>query len=483
MLTLPVLLISLDNTVLGFAVPALSESLEPTSSQLLWIVDVYSFVLSGLLVTMGNLGDRIGRRRLLLIGAFGFSVASAAAAFAPSAETLIGARAALGLAGATLMPSTLSLIRNIFVDPAQRQVAIATWAAMFAVGGALGPIVGGFLLEHYWWGSVFLLGVPVTAVLLVVGRFVLPESRDPNPGPFDLPSSALSMFTMFPAVYAMKKAAEDGLLPIVFFAAAVSVVAGFTFVRRQKRLRSPMIDMTLFQIPRFRAAVSANLVACLGFAGTMFFITQYLQLVVGMGPMRAGVQLLPAMAVSVVGTMAAPTIARAIGVFTTIGAALTTSAIGFLLLSQVSADGSVPLATVAVTVLSAGFGVAMTVAVDSIVTVVPKDKAGAGASVSETGAELGIALGTAVLGSILTAVYRDRLEYVPGVPEEALMHARETLGAATITAAQLGGDLGARLQAVAAGAFTDGVTIAALVAALILVATGWWTTRAGRRAT
>ena len=355
MLTLPVLLISLDNTVLGFAVPALSESLEPTSAQLLWIVDVYSFVLGGLLITMGNLGDRIGRRRLLLIGAFGFSIASTFAAFAPTANTLIAARAALGLAGATLMPSTLSLIRNIFTDPVQRQTAVAAWAAMFAVGGALGPIVGGFLLEHFWWGSVFLIGVPVTLILLVLGRAVLPESRDPNPGPFDLPSSALSLFTMFPAVYTMKKTAEDGLSTIVFVAAAVSVVAGYTFVTRQRRLKAPMIDMSLFRIPRFRSAVSANLVACFGFAGTMFVITQYLQLVVGMSPMRAGLQLLPGVAASIVCTMAAPRLAKTFGIFTTVAAGLTVSAIGFVLLSQLTAEGSVPKATLAVAVLSCGF--------------------------------------------------------------------------------------------------------------------------------
>ena len=481
MLTLPVLLFSLDNTVLGFAVPALSESLEPTSAQLLWIVDVYSFVLAGLLITMGNLGDRIGRRRLLLIGAFGFSIASTFAAFAPTANTLIAARAALGLAGATLMPSTLSLIRNIFTDPVQRQTAVAAWAAMFAVGGALGPIVGGFLLEHFWWGSVFLIGVPVTLVLLVLGRAVLPESRDPNPGPFDLPSSALSLFTMFPAVYAMKKTAEDGLSTIVFVATAVSVVAGYTFVTRQRRLKAPMIDMSLFRIPRFRSAVSANLVACFGFAGTLFVITQYLQLVVGMSPMRAGVQLLPGVAASIVCTVAAPRLAKTFGIFTTVAAGLTVSAIGFVLLSQLTAEGSVPKATLAVAVLSAGFGLTMTVAVDSIVTLVPKDKAGAGASVSETGAELGIALGTAVLGSILTAVYRDQLTSVPGVPDFALVDARETLGAATITTAELGGEAGSALANAAIDAFTDGITVAALVAALVMVATGWWTARSSRR--
>ncbi|HEX7096175.1 MAG TPA: MFS transporter [Acidimicrobiales bacterium] len=480
-LTLPVLLISVDNTVLGFAVPALSEALEPTSAQLLWIVDVYSFVLSGLLVTMGNLGDRIGRRRLLLLGAACFSAASAAAAFAPNANTLIVARAALGFAGATLMPSTLSLIRNIFVDPVQRQFAVAVWSAMFAVGGALGPIVGGLLLEHFWWGSVFLIGVPVTCALIVLGPLLLPESRDPDPGPFDLRSSGLSMLTMFPAVYAMKHVAEHGWTWTPLGAITISSIAGALFLRRQRILESPMIDVSLFSVRRFRSAIAANLAACFGFAGTMFFITQYLQLVVGMSPVRSGLQLLPAVAVSIVFTLLAPEIARRVGAFTTVAGGLTVAAVGFLLLAQVDATGSVPTATVAVAVLSGGVGVAMTVAVDAIVSVIPPAKAGAGASISETAAELGIALGTAVLGSILTAVYRDDLDdSVPGVPADAVDRARETLGAATQTAAELGDTAGRILRDTANAAFTNGVRIGALVAAFVLTTIGWWTARSAR---
>src|SRR5690606_24607431 len=236
--------------------------------------------------------------------------------------------------------------------PMQRQFAVAVWSAMFAVGGALGPIVGGLLLEHFWWGSVFLIGLPVTGALLVIGPLVLPESRDPAAGPFDLPSSALPMLTLFPAVYAMKDIAENGWSWPPLGAVAVALVAGATFLRRQRLIEFPMIDVSLFRLVRFRSAVTANLVACFGFAGTMFFITQYLQLVVGMSPARAGVQLLPAVGASMVFTLLAPNVARRIGAFTTVAAGLTLASIGFVLLAQVDADGSVPLATLATALLS-----------------------------------------------------------------------------------------------------------------------------------
>jgi DHA2 family multidrug resistance protein-like MFS transporter len=475
-LVLPVLIISMDATVLGFAVPALSASLEPSSSQLLWIIDIYSFVLAGLLVTMGALGDRIGRRRLLMFGAAGFSVASLVAAFSPSAGTLIAARAALGIAGATLMPSTLSLIRNVFADARERQIAIAVWATAFAVGSALGPIVGGFLLEHFWWGSVFLIGVPVTAALLVLAPRLVPESSDPHPEPFDLPSAALSMLTMLPVVYAIKVLAENGVSVIPFAAAVVGLSAGTAFVRRQRRLPNPMIDVSLFTVPRFRMAVSGNLIACFGLS-SLFFVTQYLQVVVGMSPMKAGVQLLPALVSSVAFTMLAPLVSRRVGPFAVVAGGLSIAAIGFAMLTQITADGSTALVTVAVVTLNAGLGAAMTVAIDGIMTAIPPERSGAGSSVSETANELGIALGTALLGSIAAAVYRSRLDTVEGVPAESLAHARETLGAAADAADRLGGPAGQTLRDAADAAFVDGVRTAAVVATLALLVAAAWALR------
>lgn len=471
-LTLPVLLISMDNTILAFAVPRLSESLAPSSSELLWIVDVYSFVLAGLLVTMGSLGDRIGRRRLLLAGAAAFSAASLLAAFATSPATLIAARAILGLAGATLMPSTLSLIRNIFTDERQRATALAVWAATFAVGSALGPIVGGVLLEHYWWGSVFLVGVPTTAALLVIAPRVVPESRDPEPGPFDLPSSGLSMLALVPLVYAVKVTAEHGPSATGAVALAVGVGGAVAFVRRQRRIAHPMIDLTLFRVPRFRMAVTANLVACFGFAGSMFFVTQLLQLVSGLSPARAGLQLLPVVAVAVTCTLAAPPLARRIGPFTVVAGGLATSAVGFGLLAL--ADGStLTTPTLAMVVLQLGFGAAMAVAIDGILSAIPPERAGAGASVSETAAELGIALGTAVLGTIGTTIYSRSLDLPPGLGEAAAETARDTLGAAELVARDAG-PLGPAVRLAAEGAFVDGMVVAAVVAAVVTAAVAAW---------
>jgi len=473
-LTLPVLLISMDATILGFAVPRLSEDLQPSGAELLWIIDVYSFVLSGLLITMGNVGDRIGRRRLLLYGAAGFSAASVAAAFAPSAPALIAARAGLGVAGATLMPSTLSLIRNIFRDERRRQFAVAVWATMFSVGAVVGPIIGGLLLEHFWWGSVFLVGLPVTVALLVVGPLVIPESRDPDPAPFDVLSSALSMAAVLPLVYGMKTVAERGWAFTIAPPVVVGLLAGWAFVRRQRRLPVPMIDLSLFAVPKFRVAITANLLTCFGFAGSTFFLTQYLQLVVGLSPTRAALLLLPGAAAGVLATMTAPAMTRRVGTFTVITTGLGTGAAGFLILTGLGVDSSLLQVIAALVVIEAGLCAAITVSIDGIMTVVPPEKAGAGASVSETANELGVALGTAVLGSILVAVYRDRLADAPAA-------AQETLGGAHDVAADLSAAAGDALLAAADAAFTDGVRLASLVTALLLAAVSLASWRVSRR--
>ncbi|MEE2046314.1 MFS transporter, partial [Nocardiopsis tropica] len=246
-LVLPVILISVDSTVLGFAVPALSEDLRPTAGQLLWIVDVYGFVLAGLLITMGSLGDRIGRRRLLMIGSAAFGAASLIAAFSPTAQTLVLARALLGLAGASLMPSTLSLLRNIFLDARQRLLAIAIWASGFSGGAALGPILGGWLLEHFSWGSVFLINLPVMVLILVLVPLLVRESRNPEAGRLDLLSAVLSMAAMLPAVYGIKKLATEGFGVVPIASLAVGLGLGYLFVRRQRQLRDPLIDVGLFR--------------------------------------------------------------------------------------------------------------------------------------------------------------------------------------------------------------------------------------------
>ncbi len=472
-LMLPVLLISMDATILGFAVPVLSEQLGPTSTQLLWIVDIYSFVLAGLLVTMGVLGDRIGRRRLLLIGAAGFSAASLIAAFSTSAGMLMVARALLGLAGSTLMPSTLSLIRNIFPDDRERQTAIALWATAFAVGTTLGPILGGVLLEHFWWGSIFIVNVPVTLVLVVAAPRLIDESRDPSPGRFDLASVALSMATMFPVIWALKSFAAYGASRSSAVWLGVGIVAGVAFVRRQRRLADPMIDVGLFRLPLFRMAVTGNLVSCFALAGSLFMITQYLQLVLGLSALAAGVALLPSSLLAAIAMLASPAAARRFGIFAVIAVGLGAGAVGFVLLTLLHASASPVLAVAAVAVLNAGVSAAMTVAVDGILVVVPPERAGAGAAVSETANELGIALGTAILGSILTALYRPRIDALDA-PGASLDVARESLGAAIVASRQVSDQAAAVLADGARAAFLAGIDTASVVGAVALGVVAVW---------
>lgn len=437
-LALALLLLAVDATVLDLAVPAISADLAPSTPQLLWIIDIYSFVLAGLLVLMGNLGDRIGRRRLLLIGAVGFGIASVLAAWAVSPEMLIAARVLQGVAGATLMPATLGLIRSMFLDPRQRTVAIAVWSAMAGGGAAAGPLLGGWLLEHYWWGSVFLVNLPVMLVLVALGPVLIPESRDPNPGRFDLPSAVLSMLALVPVVYALKESAAHGvsLWPVVI--GVIGVVAGVLFVRRQGRIANPMLDLKLFAVPRFRTAVVTNLLSVFALAGVLFFGSQYLQLVLGHSPMQAGLLLLPGLAASMVASLAAAWLVRVIRPGAVLGGALTIAALGagcFLWLSAESAASTMPF-ILGFLGIGAGVGIALTVSSDLVVSSAPVERAGAAAAVSETAYETGIALGVAVLGSAVMAIFRNGLD-LSRVPGDRAAAASESLGGATEFAREL----------------------------------------------
>ena len=340
-LMLPVLLVSVDNTVLSFALPQIALDLEPTATQQLWIIDAYPLVLASLLVTMGVLGDRFGRRRMLLIGATGFGLVSAAAAFAPSAEWLIVARAAMGVFGAMLMPSTLSLLRSIFANRDQRRLAIAVWAAGFSAGAALGPVVGGILLEHFAWGAVFLMAVPVLVPLLILVPILVPESRDPNPGRFDPTSVALSLLTMVPIVYAIKEFAVHGTespLPLVLFGAGI--VFGVLFVRRQNRLETPMLDMALFRRPTFSGSVLVNLLSVIGLVGFLYFVAQHLQLIVGLSPMEAGLALVPGLLAMIVAGIGVVPIAKRVAPRIVVPVALSFSILGYLLVAVSTSTGA-----------------------------------------------------------------------------------------------------------------------------------------------
>ncbi|WP_448619469.1 MFS transporter [Geodermatophilus sp. URMC 65] len=466
-LALPVLLISIDMTVLGFAVPALTADLGPTSTELLWIVDIYSFLLAGLLVLMGNLGDRIGRRRLLVIGAAAFGCASVVAAFSTTPGMLIGARALLGLGGATLMPSTLALLRSVFTDAHERRLAIAVWAAAFSGGAALGPIIGGVLLEHAWWGSVFLVNAPVMVLLLVGAPLLLPESRNPEPGPFDALSAVLSIAGVLPLVYALKTTAHDGVSVPVLVGLAAGLGLLWTFVRRQRRLAEPLLDLRLFRSRAFSVAVTTNLLTVFALLGLMFFLPQYLMLVLGMSPLAAGLWMLPLAGATVAGSLAAPWLARHLQLRWVIGGGMALTAAGLGLGTALGVDGDRVVLVVAGLLIGGGVGAAEALTNDVILATAPPERAGAAASVSETAYEFGGAMGTAVLGTVGLSVYAADLGSVDGVPAQGTQVARETLGGAAEVAAQLPPDTAAAFLAEAGQAFVTGMHVVLLIAAVL----------------
>jgi DHA2 family multidrug resistance protein-like MFS transporter len=466
-LALPVLLISIDMTVLGFAVPALTTDLGPTSTELLWIVDIYSFLLAGLLVLMGNLGDRIGRRRLLVVGAAAFGGASLVAAFSTTAEVLIAARALLGLGGATLMPSTLALLRSVFPDARERRLAIAVWAAAFSGGAALGPIIGGFLLEHFWWGSVFLVNAPVMVLLLVGAPLLLPESRNPRPGPFDALSAVLSIAGVLPLVYALKTAAHDGVSVPVLVGLAAGLGLLWTFVRRQRRLAEPLLDLRLFGSRAFSVAVTTNLLTVFALLGLMFFLPQYLMLVLGMSPLVAGLWMLPLAGATVAGSLAAPWLARALPLRWVIGGGMALAATGLAAGTMLGVDGDRVVLVVVGLLIGTGVGAAEALTNDVILATAPPERAGAAASVSETAYEFGGAMGTAVLGTVGLSVYAAHLGAVDGVPAQDAEAARETLGGAAEVAAGLPVDTAAAFLAEAGEAFVTGMHVVLGIAAVL----------------
>ena len=469
-LMLPVLLISVDNTVLNFALPEISRELRPTGTQLLWMVDAYPLVLAGLLVPMGALGDRVGRRRLLLVGSTGFAAVSALAAFAPTGEALVAARALLGLFGSMLMPATLSLLRNIFHDPTQRRAAIAVWATGFSAGGILGPVVGGFLLQHFWWGSVFLLAVPVLLPLLVLAPVLVPESRNPAPGPVDVPSAALIMTAMVALVHGIKDLGGDGPSAGVLAAAVLAVAAGALFVRRQLRSPVPMLDLRLFRHAPFTGGLLNNLVASTTFIGFLFFVSQYLQLVEGLPPLEAGLALLPGAVVTIVSGLLVVHVVGVVPPALVLGGGLLVMASGFLLVLLGDLSGGAVL-VVALVVIGLGSGAAQTIAGDLILTEVAPEQAGAASAISETAYELGAGLGVAVLGTAVTATYAARVAVPPGLDPGQAATASETLGGAVDVAAALGPDASGELLASSVAAFEAGVHLSAGIGAALLAGT------------
>ncbi|MGX2998224.1 MFS transporter [Streptomyces sp. JNUCC 64] len=481
-LVLAVLLVAVDATVLGLASPYISEDLAPSGTQLLWIGDVYSFVIAGLLVSMGSLGDRVGRKKLLLVGAVAFGGVSVLNAYATSPEMLILARALLGVAGATLMPSTLALIRNLFHDPRERSVAIGIWGAAASAGAAVGPVVGGFLLEHFWWGSVFLINLPVMAVLVLVGVKLLPESRNPRPGPWDTTSVALSLVGMVGVVYAIKETAAYGVTVAAAGAAVAGGLALYLFVRRQLTLASPLLDMRLFRHRGFSGAVLADLLTILGLAGIVFFLSQFFQLVQGRGPLEAGLAELPAALGAVAAGLVAGTAARRYSVRAVVAGGLAAIGLALAVLTVLDRSTGYPVLGAVLLLVGLGAGLSFTVTADVILSTVPKEHAGSASAVSETAYELGAALGIALLGSVLTGVYRG-FTVPAGTPDGVASAARESLGGAVRAVGALPPDRADALLTAARTAFVDGMRLAAGVGAAVLLATAvaaWYLLRGQR---
>ncbi|GAA0676022.1 MFS transporter [Kitasatospora atroaurantiaca] len=470
-LLLPTLVISMDMGILFFAVPFISTDLRPSGTQQLWIMDMYSFLLAGLLIPMGSLGDRIGRRKLLMAGATGFAAASLLAASADGAAQLIAARALLGITGATLMPSTLALIRNMFHDQKQRQAAMGAWGGAMMAGATLGPVAGGLMLDHFWWGSAFLSAVPVMALVLLTAPFLLPEYRSPQSGSFDVLGAGLSIAAVLPVVYGIKTLSVDGwrLLPALAVAAGLAVGAGL--VVRLRTAAHPLIDLSLFRIRAFSGAITVNTIAMFAMMGFTLFTSQYLQLVKGFSPLTASLwALVPSVGVGAAVGISGALAGRVRPAYLMTGGFLTGAA-GFATMTQVGPDSPLALILTAAGVLAAGTVGTMMLTAEMVVSAAPAEQAGAASATSETASELGSSLGIAILGAAGAAIYKAKLDgQVPAeLPADAARAANDTLGGAVTVASQLPGRLGEQLLEATRAAFADGMHVAAVVGLVCMI--------------
>ncbi|MDX8056480.1 MFS transporter [Lentzea sp. BCCO 10_0798] len=468
-LALPTLLLSLDLSVLFLAQPQLSADLNPSATEQLWIMDIYAFMIAGFLVTMGTLGDRIGRRKLMLFGSAAFAVASVLAAYSTTPEMLIAARALLGIAGATLMPSTLALIMTMFTDAKQRGFAIGVWLSSFMGGMAIGPVIGGVLLGWFWWGSVFLMAVPVMVLLLITAPVLLPEMRDPDAGRIDLLSVVLSLFAILPVVYGLKEIAQHGFGAFAGGSILAGIVFGVLFVLRQRTLDSPLLDLKLFRSRTLSGALVIMLLTSATISSSIMLFSLYLQTVRGYSAVESGLWLIPAATALIVTSLVAPKFAQKIRPAYVAAAGLLVAAVGLAIVSQAGPATSLLVVLLGFVLVQAGVGPMGSLGTEMVVGSAPEERAGSAASVSETSTELGVAIGVATYGTIAAAVYQNVVAVPPGVPAEAAAAARETISGAVAAAEGLATDTGAALLDSARAAFTSGVNTAAGVAAVILV--------------
>ncbi|GGT41072.1 MFS transporter [Streptomyces purpureus] len=471
-LCVSLLLVALDATILHVAVPSLTEDLRPSSTALLWIVDAYPLVCAALLILFGTLGDRVGRRRILLLGYALFGVASAVAALATQPGVLIGARALLGVGGAMIMPATLSILRAVFPDRRERATAIGIWTAVAAVGAATGPVLGGFLVQHFWWGSVFLINIPLMMLILPLGRWLLPESKGSGDGPWDVLGALMAAAGVLGVVLGVKRVGSGE--PLLSLATALPLLLGAAllvlFVRRQKRRRHPLIDMRLFSRAAFTTSVGCIVLAMLALVGLELIAVQYLQLVLGLSPLETGLRLLPlTFAAMAAGATGSWTLAR-IGPRRMVGWGFVLTAGAVLLLILMGHHDRPVLLTVGFVLLGFGLQTTLFAAYESMLSEAPAESAGGAAAIGETSYQLGAGMGIALLGSVMNAAYAPGLAAIPGVPAGASAAAANSLGEAYQVAAQLGGPAGAALHAAARHSFVHGLHVTLLVSAGLLLA-------------
>ncbi|AEW93312.1 multidrug efflux protein [Streptantibioticus cattleyicolor NRRL 8057 = DSM 46488] len=465
------LLVALDSTVLHVAVPSLTEDLRPGPIELLWIVDAYPLAAASLLILFGTLGDRVGRRRVLLLGYALFAAASGLAALATSPAVLIAARALLGVGGAMIMPATLSVLRQVFPDRKERAVAIGVWSAVAAVGAAVGPVLGGFLLEHFWWGSVFLVNIPLMAVIWPVARLLLPESTGDRDGPWDLLGAGLAALGILGVILGVKRlGGGDGFTdPAALTALAAGVVLLWLFVRRQRRLRHPLIDMSMFGRAAFGTSVGCIVLAMLALVGLELVAVQYLQLVLHLSPVAAGLRLLPLTFAAMAAGLTGSRILHRVGPRAMVCGGFVLTACAVLALTAMGATDRPWLLTGGFVLLGFGLETTLFGAYESMLSEAPPDRAGGAAAIGETSYQLGAGMGIALLGSVMNAAYEPGVRRVPGVPEYAADQATHSLGEAYDVAGRLGGPAGQTLRAAARSAFVHGLHVTLAVSAGLLL--------------